>query len=146
MPSGFTHHRFTTMSSALALQTAIFETLSDDAALTALLGAPRIYDDTPQPATFPYITFGASVSRDLDTSLSPADEHTFTLHVWSREAGKSQTHRILDRLTWLLHDQPLALAGHKLINLRKEFRDARHDPDGETIHGILRLRAVTEPV
>ena len=44
-----------------------------------------------------------------------------------------------------LHDQPLTLTGHRLINLRHEFSEARRDPDGETIHGIARFRAVTEP-
>ena len=44
-----------------------------------------------------------------------------------------------------LHDQPLTLAGHRLINLRHELSEARRDPDGDTIHGIARFRAVTEP-
>ena len=37
------------------------------------------------------------------------------------------------------------LTGHRLINLRHEFSEARRDPDGETTHGIARFRAVTEP-
>ncbi len=43
-----------------------------------------------------------------------------------------------------LHDQDLTLAGHRLINLRHEFSEARRDSDGETFHGIARFRAVTE--
>ena len=45
----------------------------------------------------------------------------------------------------VLHDQPLVLADHYLINLRHEFSEARLDPDGDTFHGIVRYRAVTEP-
>jgi len=36
------------------------------------------------------------------------------------------------------------LSGHRLINLRHEFSEARRDSDGETFHGIARFRAVTE--
>jgi hypothetical protein len=133
-------------TSAFALQQAIFSTLSADASLLALLGGPRVYDDTPQPAAFPYVTFGQSTIRDGDASLAPADEHMITLHVWSRAAGRKQTHAIVGALRDALHDSNLTLAGHKLINLRHDFSEARRDPDGETIHGIVRLRAVTEPL
>ena len=44
-----------------------------------------------------------------------------------------------------LHDQPLMLVDHELVNLRHEFSEARPDPDGDTFHGIVRYRAVTEP-
>jgi len=43
-----------------------------------------------------------------------------------------------------LHDQALALTGHRLINLRHEYSEVRRDNDGETFHGIVRFRAVTE--
>ena len=45
-----------------------------------------------------------------------------------------------------LHGQPLTLDGHRLINLRHEFSEARRTPDGDTYQGIARFRAVTEPV
>ena len=132
--------------SPLALQQAIFGTLSTQTALTTLLGGPRIYDDVPQPVVFPYITFGQSTLRDASTSTDPGDEHIVTLHVWSRGRGRAEAQAIIDLLRQRLHDQPLTLSGHHLVNLRTEFADARRDPDGETIHGMLRLRAVTEPI
>lgn len=133
-------------ASSIALQTAIFTTLSANAALTGLLGGPRIYDDAPQAAAFPYITFGQSLIRDASTSTEPGDEHVFTIHVWSRAHGRREAQAILDQVRGLLHDQPLPLTNHRLINLRHEFSDSRRDPDGQTIHGLCRLRAVTEPV
>ena len=133
------------ISSALALQQAIYTALTNLAPLTSLLGGPRIYDDTPLPVVFPYITFGQSTLREASTSTEPGDEHIVTLHVWSRARGRSQAHAIIDLLRAALHDQPLTLTGHHLVNLRHEFSDARRDPDGETIHALLRLRAVTEP-
>jgi hypothetical protein len=134
-------------SSALALQQAVFERLTTDAGVLALLGgAPRVYDDTPQPAEFPYITFGQSTLRDADTDGRRADEHVFTLHIWSRGGGRRECHRLIDVLRTTLHDQPMALDGHWLVNLRHEFSEARRDSDGETLHGIVRFRALTEPL
>ena len=133
-------------TSALALQQSIFATLTTAAALTTLLGGAAIYDETPQPSRFPFITFGQSTLREASTATEPGDEHIVTLHVWSRAHGRSETHAILGAVRTALHDQPLALAGHHLINLRHEFSEARRDPDGETIHGIIRFRAVTEPL
>jgi hypothetical protein len=132
-------------SSALALQKALFTHLTTAPGVLALLGAPRIYDDTPQPATFPYVTFGQSTLRDADGDDAPADEHVLTLHVWSRAAGRREIHALIDALRAALHDQPLTLESHRLINLRHEFSDARRDADGETLHGIVRFRALTEP-
>ncbi|WP_425283503.1 hypothetical protein [Methyloceanibacter superfactus] len=33
-----------------------------------------------------------------------------------------------------------------MVNLRHEYTEARLDADGETLHGIVRYRAVTEPM
>ena len=133
-------------SSALALQTSIFATLGADANVLALLGAARIHDQVPQPATYPYISFGQSTTRDADTTTEHRDEHLLTLHIWSRAEGRTETHKLIDAIRSALHDQPLALTGHRLINIRHDFSEARRDPDGDTLHGIVRLRAVTEPL
>jgi Protein of unknown function (DUF3168) len=132
--------------SALSLQQSLFSKLATDAPLLALLGGARIYDDTPQTAVFPYVTFGQSIARDWSTGTDLGDEHTLTFHVWSRAKGRKESHTILGAIRDALHDQPLTLDSHRLINLRHEFSDARRDPDGETIHGLARFRAVTEPL
>jgi hypothetical protein len=133
-------------SASWALQQSIFAALSADTVLTSLLGAARIFDDVPQGAAFPYVTFGHSTARDWSTGTDDGNEHIITLHVWSQANGKRQAHEIMGALRAALHDQPLTLSGHRLINLRHEFSDARRDADGETTHGIARFRAVTEPV
>jgi hypothetical protein len=80
--------------------------------------------------------------RDWSTGTEDGAEHLLTLHVWSRAGGKKQVH---DRSDQVLHDQPLTLVDHDLVNLRHEFSEARPDPDGDTYRGIVRYRAVTEP-
>jgi hypothetical protein len=65
--------------------------------------------------------------------------------VWSRAGGKRQVQEITEAIKQALHDKPLMLEDHYLINLRHIFSEARLDPDGDTFHGIVRYRAVTEP-
>lgn len=128
-----------------ALQRGIYQALADSSGLTALLGGARIYDDAPQSAAYPFITLGQSVVRDWSTGTEDGDEHDLTLHVWSRGGGKKEVLEIMEAIKGVLHDQPLMLQDHFLINLRHEFSEARLDPDGDTFHGIVRYRAATEP-
>src|SRR5680860_579631 len=128
-----------------ALQRSIYQALANSSGLTALLGGVRIYDDAPQAASFPFITLGQSVIRDWSTGTEDGAEHSLTLHVWSRSGGKKQVQEIIEAIKAELHDQPLLLADHPLVNLRHEGSEARLDPAGDTFHGIVRYRAVPEP-
>jgi Protein of unknown function (DUF3168) len=83
--------------------------------------------------------------RDWSTGTEDGAEHDLTLHVWSRSGGKKQVQEILEAIKSVLHDRPLALPDHHLVNLRYELSEARLDPDGDTFHGIVRYRAMTEP-
>lgn len=127
-----------------ALQQGLFEVLTADAGLISLLGGARIYDDTPQRPQFPYVTISQSFTRDWSTGSELGHEHVITLHIWSQSRGKKEAHAISGALETLLHDTALTLTDHRLVNLRHEFSHIRRDPDGETYHGIVRFRAVTE--
>lgn len=131
-------------SSALALRTAVVARLAGDAATLAALGGARIYDDPPTRAEFPYMTFGQSSERDWSTGSDEGFEHLLTLHVWSRAAGRKQAETAIAAALTALHDQPLELDGHRMINLRHEFTDARRESDGLTYRASARFRAVTE--
>ncbi|MEZ5841429.1 MAG: DUF3168 domain-containing protein [Hyphomicrobiales bacterium] len=129
-----------------ALQKGVFDKLAADAVVTERLGGARIYDDVPRKAEFPYVTFGQSTLYDWSTGTEDGAEHVLTLHVWSNGGGKRETFEIMDAVTASLSGQSLALSGHHLVSLRLEFAEARRDPDRLTYHGILRFRAVTEPI
>ena len=133
------------MSPSWSLQQSVFAALSADAALTALLGPGRIFDDVPQGTALPYVTLGRTAVQDWSTGSEDGTEHLFTVHVWSSARGKKQAHEVLGAVRAALHEQPLAVAGHSLINLRHQHSEVRRDPDGETVHGLARFRAVTEP-
>lgn len=133
-------------TAALDLQRSLYRLLRDSAPLAAMLGGARIYDDVPQRAEVPYVTFGQSLVRDWSTGTDAAHEHVVTLHVWSRAAGRKQVHEIMGVLVGLLHEQTPTLDEHRVVNLRHEFSEGRRDSDGETYHGIVRYRVVTEPL
>ncbi len=134
-----------TASPGWALQKGIYDTLANSAAVTSLLGGTKIFDDVPQATTYPYLTLGQTIERDWSTGSEEGTEHIVTLHVWSRAGGKQEAQAILGKIHEALHDSPITLADHHLVNLRHEYAEARQEPDGETYHGIARFRAVTEP-
>ncbi len=129
-----------------ALQRSIYQTLSNSAALTTALGGARIFSKAPQGHALPYITLGQTVNLDWSTGTDEGSEHDLTLHIWTSADSSKPVHEIMDAVKTLLRDRPLSLDGHYLVNLRHEFSEARIDPDGETMHGIVRYRAVTEPL
>ncbi len=132
------------MSSAAELQKAIFGALGANAGLTALIGT-RIFDHAPANVAFPYITFGRTSVYDWSTGTENGAEQLFTLHVWSKGKGKKEALEIMEIAREALHDAPLDLDGHRLVNMRLEFSEARYDDRNEAHHGLLRFRAVTEP-
>lgn len=129
-----------------SLQKAIHATLVADQGVVAVLGGPKVYDHVPRKTEAPYITFGRSVVTDWSTGTEAGHEHLVTVHVWSTAAGRKEAAAILDAARVALHDRSLVLDGHQLVNLRQDFSDIRREPNGDMLHGILRLRAVTEPL
>lgn len=133
-------------SAGWARQRAIYETLTGSSAVATVLGGARVHDDVPRGAELPYLTIGQSSARDWSTGTEDGEEHTLTVHVWSRANGRKQVQEIMGVVRGVLNDAALSLSGHRLVNLRHEFGEARRDPDGETYHGLMRFRAVTEPI
>lgn len=128
------------------LQTSIFRTLTGDPTLLSMLGGPKVFDRVPERASFPYVTLGRTTVVDWSTGTEDGAEHILTLHVWAKGGGKAETYQIMDQVTNQLHDAHLPLTGHSLVNLQLQFAEARQEPESATYHGILRFRAVTEPL
>lgn len=131
--------------SATALRAAIHDALNADAALTAMIGGPKIYDEPPLSPAFPYVTLGEARVSDFSTGTEAGAEHQLTLHAWSRQGGHREAHEIAGALLQALDDAPLTLSGHRLVNMRFSVADIRREADGRTYHALVRFRAVTEP-
>jgi hypothetical protein len=132
-------------TSAVALRAAIHDALVADAPLNALLGGPKVYDEPPPSAAFPYVTLGDARVTDWSTGSERGEEHQLTLHAWSRQGGHKEAHLVAGALLQALDDAPLVLTDHRLINFRFALADVRREADGRTYHALVRFRAVTEP-
>lgn len=133
-------------SAGWALQTAIHQRLTSDAPLTALLGGAHVWDHVPRGAAYPHVTIGISTERDWSTGGEPGSEHILTLNVWSRAAGRREAQSIATAVREALHNQALTLTAHRLVNLQHELSEVRRDVPSEMYRGVIRLRAVTEPL
>ncbi len=131
------------MSAPAELQQAVFQALSADPGVSALVGG-RIHDQAPRQLQFPYITFGSTSIYDWSTGTESGTEQLFTLHVWSKTPGKKETLAIMDAVRACLEHTPLSLASRTLVDIALEFAEARHDEDLEVNHGLLRYRAISE--
>jgi len=132
-------------SAAWDLQQAVHAALAADAAVLAITGTARIYDDVPQGAAFPYLTLAGFTARDWSTGTESGAEIIFTVHAWSRGAGHKQAHLLADAVRSTLHDASLTLVGHDLVNLRHEASQTHRERDGDTYRVAARFRAVLEP-
>lgn len=134
------------ISSGASLQAALVSALAGDATLVTALKGAKIYDAPPPGAARPYVTVGQSTERDWSTGSEEGSEHIVTLFVWSNARGRGEAHDLVEHLRRVLHDASPVLEGWHLVSLRHEFSEVRRDGDGETWRGLVRLRAVTEPV
>jgi hypothetical protein len=133
-------------NSTAALRAAIHDALVADGALAAMLGGPKVYDEPPASAAFPYVTLGEARVTDFSAGEERLEEHQLTLHAWSRQGGHKEAHGIAGALLQALDDAPLSPDGHQLINLRFSLADIRREADGRTYHALVRFRAVTEAI
>jgi hypothetical protein len=132
------------LSAETALAAAIRAAAMADAGVQALIGA-RFYDDPPPDVTFPYVTIGRVESRPIDASEREALEHAVTLHVWSRHGGRAEALDVIAALRGCLHNASLGVEDRRLVLLFAQFADVFRSGDGRTTHGVLRLKAITEP-
>ncbi len=131
---------------AQILQQLIVSHLTSDTAVTTALGGPKLYDRPPDRATFPYVTLGQTTVFDQSTATESAHEHLVTLHIWSRKGGRLDALQLSDLLRTRLETLPATSGTLRIVSLRFEYQEVRHDPEVDAYHGLLRYRGFTEPV
>jgi hypothetical protein len=132
------------MSAAAALQAAIHVRLSNDAALTGLIGPGRVHDRVPAEEAFPYISFGASGCEDWSSGTEAGEQHFVRIHAWSRQPGRKEALALADATAAAIESAGLALAGHRLVLLRRIGLEAAYDPALRGFRATLTFEALTE--
>jgi hypothetical protein len=62
-------------AASAALRAAVHDALIADTALVNVLGGPKIYDEPPRAAAFPYVTLGETRIGDYSAGTEPGAEH-----------------------------------------------------------------------
>lgn len=124
-----------------ALQTAIYDHLTGNAALTALVGK-AIHDEVPAgkpPGA--YVSLGPEEVQDRSDATGDGALHLITISVVSDSAGFQQAKRIAGAVCDALTDAELTLSRGTLVCLRFDRATARRAGAGETRRIDLRFRA-----
>ncbi|THH38310.1 DUF3168 domain-containing protein [Aliishimia ponticola] len=134
------------MSYALsaALQSAVYQKLIGDAALSGLVGAD-IYDTLPSGlAPRLYVSLGPETAKDASDYTSHGALHRFTISVIADEAGFSAAKTVAAAVCDALVDADLTMSRGRLVALGFERATAKRD-DGDSARRIdLQFRARVE--
>lgn len=130
--------------STLEVQKAVVAALKADAGLIAVVGT-RIYDDVPQNATFPYVTFDNFLGEPAVETLSGEGfEVLLTLSIWSRsKAGRVQALQAAAAIVDILNNSTLTLDSKTVVMTLLAGQVARRS-DAETTQVIQRWQFVTD--
>jgi len=128
--------------SFLALHTAVYQRLVNDAALKALVYKDTkfkgVYDAVPNDAPLPYIVIGEPNESDFDIKLKETIETSLTIHTWSDKAGKTESYKLLQAVSDAL-SAFLVVAGYEVEYVKKVRTNVFDDIDGVLRHGVLTL-------
>ncbi|MCA0044701.1 DUF3168 domain-containing protein [Celeribacter litoreus] len=127
-----------------ALQAAVFQSLSADATLGALVGT-AIYDAAPS-GTVPslYVSLGPEDVTDASDVTGFGARHDFTVSVVSDAAGFLTAKQVAAAISDVLVDAPLTLSRGRLIGLYFVSAKARRVQDSEVRRIDLKFRARVE--
>lgn len=115
---------------AAALQSAVYQRLRGDAAVTALVGA-RIYDAVPK-GQLPelYVALGPEKALDASDTTCRGAWHEFSVAVISEDAGFQAAKEVSAAICDALIDSDLALGRGRLVGLFFKQARARHETSG----------------
>lgn len=136
------------MGAFLDFQKAVFAALNGDPALTALIGAGKVFDDVPHSKEtsapeFPYVVIGDQTGEENGASGACAADMTIEVHAWSRGAGRSQCLSILDAIRAAVEGgadhKTHAVATGVLVELHYQAHQTVLEEDRETYRGTIRF-------
>lgn len=129
---------------AAALQEAVYQALTGDAALATLTGG-AIYDQAPAgPVDGTYVSLGDESVRDLSDQTHKGAAHRFSIQVVSDAAGFQAAKTVAGRVSDILVDAAPVLSRGRVVSLRFLAARARRVRAGQTRRIDLSFRAIVE--
>lgn len=123
-------------------QKALFAVLNDDATLTTLIGADKVFDHVPDNTEFPYISMQILPWIDQGSHTVEGMEAEIQINVWYQETtrGTAGVATIQKRIDELLHKANITVSGWDVILMRRTFVDILSQDDNVTLQGVQRFQ------
>lgn len=132
-------------TSILELQGAIFNVLKNDKEL--MKKVKGVYDYVDEDMKMPVVTIGETYVNDYSTASFNGEDLTQDIHIWSKYKGKKECKEIINLVLIALFDNLKELGGGFEIDIMKrENIEIFDDPDGETKHGVIRLKFMVREI
>lgn len=126
----------------IAIQKAVYTTLSSDAQLQPLITGVFDSGAVPQGQEFPYVTINPGQLLDRSSHTHRGFETDIQIDVWdqSENYGRKRVQLIQKEIDRLLHDATICFEGWNIITLRQVNVESFVDADNVTIHGVQRFK------
>ncbi|APE43817.1 hypothetical protein BOO69_10625 [Sulfitobacter alexandrii] len=126
------------------LQAAVFDALSADASVAAVVGS-AIYDAEPAGNLPPlFVRLGSETVRDASDVSGAGALHRFTVSVVSLQPGFANAKQAASAICDALQDAALPLSRGRLVSLRFERANARRIDSGSARQIDLRFAALVQ--
>lgn len=127
---------------SLAAQAIIYDRLTNNSAIAALVPAGSIFDRNERPETFPCIIIGEAQTVGDDLDCGPLSDVYSTVHVWTKEEGTKACKTIAGAVRRALWQAAGTYEGFTVSGTF--FEDARYlrDPSGEHAHGVVTFKSL----
>lgn len=130
-------------TAAWPIQQAIYARLTGD---TALMAIAKVYDEIPETASYPHVSFGVTQEQPDDAHDRQGLHVDVTLDIWSKYAGNKESATILAHLDRLLDRKPLNVAGFTKVSIARAWHQFIRDPDPKIRHCPVRFRIWLEEI
>lgn len=127
---------------SLSMQASVRARLINASAVTNLVPATNILDQSGLPERLPGIIIG-------DGQTAYNDFHSVAyldLHLWTREIGTVQSKQIAEAIRQAIKYPPWSVADHVCHDLRVENCRFLRDPDHQLAHGVVTIRGILQEV
>jgi hypothetical protein len=130
----------------LALQKALVSAMRAHTGLSALVGA-RVYDEPPQPVTFPYVRLGQMILDPLRMDGATDHDIGFSVEAHSQPgAGRVQAARIGGEVRAALNDAVLSVEGFTFNWCHYTTQSVTRNADGQSYVAVIAFEAALSDV
>jgi hypothetical protein len=127
------------MATALRpLQTAIYSKLVGQSSLMAIVSG--VWDEVPEPAVFPYVSFGSISEFPDDQHDAQGLNALVTVHIWSKAPGNGEMYDVFAQVDAALDRTQMTVSGFRDVFIKQAQHSVVPDPDPDIRHINVQYR------